>query len=82
MERENLSKNVFILVVSLRAEMSKTQKKIYVASSNVTSTSRLFKSVGDFSHCKKLFGKANHALHFAAEEIYGISLRRSELFLH
>ena len=55
--------------MSLRQEMSKTQKKIYVASSNVTSTSRLFKSVGDFSHCKKVFGKANHALHFAAEEI-------------
>ena len=62
--------------------MSKTQKKIYVASSNATSSSRLFKSVGDFSHCKNLFGKANHALHFAAEEIYGSSLRRSELFLH
>ena len=66
----------------LRAEMSKTQKKIYVASSNAASSSRLFKSVGDFSHCKNLFGKANHALRFAAEEIYGSSLRRSELFLH
>ena len=62
--------------------MSKTQKKIYVASINATSSSRLFKSVGNFSHCKNLFGKANHALHFAAEEIYGSSLRRSELFLH
>ena len=49
--------------------MSKTPKKIYVASSNTTSSSRLFKSVGDFSHCKNLFGKANHALHLAAEEI-------------
>ena len=66
----------------LRAEMSKTQKMIYVAYSNATSSSGLFKSVGDFSHCKNLFGKANHALHFAAEEIYGSSLRRSELFLH
>ena len=47
----------------LRAEMSKTPKKIYVASSNAASSSRLFKSVGDFSHCKNLFGKANHALH-------------------
>jgi len=46
--------------------MSKTQKKIYVASSNATSSSRLLKSVGYFSHCKNLFGKANHALHFAA----------------
>ena len=62
--------------------MSKTQKKIYVASSNATSSSRLFKSVGDFSHCKNLFGKVNHALHLAAEQIYGSSLRRSELFLH
>ena len=67
----------------LQAEMSKTQKKIYLASSNAASFSRLFKPVGDFfSHCKNLFGKANHALHFAAEEIYGSSLRRSELFLH
>ena len=62
--------------------MSKTPKKIYVASSKATSFSRLFKSVGDFSHCKNLFGKANHALHLAAEQIYGSSLRRSELFLH
>ena len=51
--------------------MSKTQKKIYVASSNATSSSTLFKSVGDFFHCKNLFGKANHVLHFAAKEIYG-----------
>ena len=28
--------------------------------------------VGDFSHCKNLFGKANHALRFAAEEIYAV----------
>ena len=62
--------------------MSRTQEKTYVASTNVTSSSRLFKSVGDFSHCKNLFGKANNALHFAAEEIHGSSLRRSELFLH
>ena len=66
----------------LRAEISKTPKKIYVAASNATSSSRLFKSVGDFSHCKNFFGKANHALHLAAEEIYGSSLRRSEIFLH
>ena len=64
MEREKLSKNV-VSQHQLRAEMSRTQKKIYVASSNVTSSSRLFKSVGDFSHCKNLFGKANNALHFA-----------------
>ena len=62
--------------------MSKTQNKIYVVSSNATSSSRLFKSVGDFSHCKNLFGKANHALHFAAEEKYSSSLRVGELFLH
>ena len=61
--------------------MLKTPKKTYVASSNASS-SKLLKSVGDFSHCKNLFGKANHALHLALEEIYGSSLRRSELFLH
>lgn len=66
----------------LRAEMSKTPKKIYVASSNATSSSRLCKSVGDFSHRKNLFGKANHVLLLAAEETYGSSLRRSEIFLH
>ena len=62
--------------------MSKTPKKIYVASSNVARSSRLFKSVGDFPHSKNLFGKANNALHLAAEEISGSALRRSELFLH
>ena len=62
--------------------MSKTPKKIYVASSNATSSFRLFKPVGDFSHCKNLFGKANHASHLAVEEINGSSLRGSELFLH
>ena len=62
--------------------MSKTPKKIYVASSNATSSSWLCKSVGDFSQCKNLFGKANHALLLAAEEIYGSSLRRNQLFLH
>ena len=67
---------LYILVVSqhqLPAEMSKTPKKIYVASSNATSSSRLFKSVRDFSHCKNFVGKANHVLHHAAEEIYGSS---------
>ena len=62
--------------------MSKTPKKIYAASSNATSSSGLFKSVGDFSHLKNMFEKANHALLLAAEEIYGSSLQRSELFLH
>ena len=61
--------------------MSKTPKKIYVASSNATSSSSLCKSVEDFSYCKSLFGKANRALLLAAEEIYGSSLRRSELFM-
>ena len=73
-----------ILVVSqhqLRGEMSKTPKKIYVASSNAKCSSRLCKCEEGFSHCKNLFGKANHALLLAAEEIYGSSLRRSELFL-
>ena len=65
----------------LPEEMSKTLKKIYAASSNATSSSRLCKSVEDFSRRKHLFGKANHALLLAAEEIYGISLRKSELFM-
>ena len=34
--------------------MSKTPKRIYVASSNATSSSRLCKSVGDLSHFKRL----------------------------
>ena len=54
--------------------MSKAPRKIYAASSNATSSSRLCKSVGDFFHCKNLFGKANHALHLAEEEIHGSSL--------
>ena len=63
--------------------MSKTPKKIYAAStSNAKSSSRLCKCEGGFSHCKNLFGKANHVLLLAAEEIYGSSLRRSELSLH
>ena len=53
--------------------MSKTPKEIYVASSNATTYPGLFKSMGDFSHCKNLFGKANNALHLSAEEIYGSS---------
>ena len=32
--------------------MSQTPKNIYVASSNATSSSRLCKSVEDFSYCK------------------------------
>ena len=61
--------NYHILVLSqhqLQGEMLKTRKKIYAASSNATSSSRLCKSEGDFSHCKNLFGKANHALLLAA----------------
>ena len=79
-------KMLHILVVSqhqLRAEMSKTQKKIYVASSNATSSSRLCKSVHGrkiFSHCKTLFGKANRALLLATEAIYGNSLQRRNYF--
>ena len=46
--------------------MSKTPEKIYVAFSDATSSSRLFKSVGNFSRCKILFGKANHTLLLAA----------------
>ena len=63
--------------------MSNKPKKIYAVSSNETSSSRLCKSVRDFFfHSKNLFGKANHALLLVVEEIYGISLRRSELSLH
>ena len=53
--------------------MLKTPKKIYVASSNATFSSRLCKSVGDFPHLKNLFGKANHALLLAAEVVYDSS---------
>ena len=35
----------------------KTAKKIYAASSNATSSSRVCKSEGDFSQCKNLFAK-------------------------
>ena len=35
----------------------KTAKKICAASSNATSSSRVWKSEGDFSQCKNLFGK-------------------------
>ena len=65
--------------------MSKTPEKIYAASSNATSSSRLCKSVHGrkiFSHCKNLFGKANRAMLLATEAIYGNSLQRSKLFLH
>ena len=61
--------------------MSKTPKKVYAWSRNATSSSGLCKSVGDFSHLKNLFGKANHALLLAAEEIYGSSLQ-SALYLY
>ena len=60
--------------------MSKTPKKMYLASSNAKSSSRLCKSVGDFSHRKNLFSKANHELLLAAEEVYGSFLPKSELF--
>ena len=86
MEGENLSKSITHLIVAsqheVRGEMSKTPKKMYLASSNATSSSRLCKSVGDFYHSENLFGNANHASLLAAEEIYGSSLWRSELFLH
>ena len=57
--------------------MSKIPRKIYTASSNSTSSSRLCKFVGDLSHSKNLFGKANPALLLATEEIYGSSLQIS-----
>ena len=60
--------------------MSTTPKKIYAASSNATSSSGLCKSVGDFSHLKNMFEKANHALLLAAEEIYGSSFREVNYF--
>ena len=46
--------------------MSKTPRKMYAACSNSTSFSRLYKSVGDFSHCKNLLGIANRALLLAS----------------
>ena len=61
--------------------MSKTPKKIYAASSYATNSSRLCKSVEDFSLCKNLFGKAYRALLLAVEETYGTSFERNELSL-
>ena len=49
--------------------MSKTPKQTYAASSNATSSCRLFNSVGDSVNCKNWFGKANLTLLVAAEEI-------------
>ena len=70
---------LFVSQHQLRGEMSKTSKKKYAASSNATSSSRPCKSVGDFSHCIIVFGKANRALLLAAEEICSSFLQRSEL---
>ena len=58
-----------------------TPKKIYAAFRNATRSSRLCKSVEEFSHCKNLFGKANCVLPVAVEEIYGSSLERSIAYL-
>ena len=53
----------------VRGQMSKTPRKMHLASSNATSSSRLCKSVGNFSYCKNLFGKANHTLLLAAGDL-------------
>ena len=85
-QKGNICPRIYHILVEsqhqLRGEMSKTLKKIYAASSNAKSYSRLCKCEGGFSHCKNLFGKANHVLLLAAEEIYGSFLQRSGLFLH
>ena len=72
----------FVTTLTVSADVEVTDKDIYAASSNATSSCRLCKSVGDSAHCKNLFGKANRVLLVAAEEIYGSSLHRSELLLH
>ena len=87
MERKNLSKNITHLscvTASTAIGDVEDTEKICVASSNATSSSRLYKSVGDgrctdrgtlkdtwsdFSDCKNLFRKANHALLLAGLEI-------------
>lgn len=51
-------------------------------SSNVTSSCRVWKSVGNSAHLKTFFGKVNRTFLIAAEEMYGISLQRRELLLH
>ena len=56
--------------------MSRISKKIYAASSKVTSSCRHCKSVGDSAHCENLFGQANRSLLVAVEEIYGSRLQR------
>ena len=38
--------------------------------------------VGNSAHCKTYFRKANHTFLFGAEEIYGSSFQRRELFAH
>ena len=67
--------------VTKKKTKKKTPKKIYAASSNPTSSCRVCKSVGDFAHCKNLFGKANCPLPVAEEEIYGSSLQRRKSWL-
>ena len=63
--------------------MSKMPKKICAASRNAANSDcRLCQSVGDSSHYKNLFGKANHVLLIAAEEVYSSSPQRSELLPH
>ena len=61
----------------------KTLKKIYKSvSSTFLNCCGLCKSFGDVSHWKNLFGKGNHALLAAVENIHGNPLLRIESLPH
>ena len=73
-----MSKNISHLIC-VTASTARAPRKISAVSSNATSSCRLCKSVGDSAHKKNLFGKVNHVLLVAVEEIYSSSLQMSEL---
>ena len=60
--------------------MSKTSKKIYVASSNATSSCRICKSGGHFSHSENLFGKAIIRCSLPQKRSTAVSFREVNLF--
>lgn len=66
----------------LRGQLSKTPKKIHAASSNVTSSCRVWKTVRNSAHFKTFFGKANRTFLIAAEGMCASSLQRRELLPH
>lgn len=64
-------------------DLSQTPKKFYQPRNHSGSSScRLCQSVGDTSHWKNLFGKANRPLLSVAEELSGTTLPRHEFMAH